>query len=155
MTNHEKLQRRLHKYLSIRPRTEHELVTYLTRLAKKPFFTWITNETIFETIETLKKRSVIDDIQFAKWWISDRAKLKPRSLSLIRYELMQKGISNEIVQEQSELSHDLDDITLPLLIERRLDKPQWTENRYKKLYSYLLRRGYSYSQIRNAIEERV
>lgn len=154
MTNHEKLQRRLHKYLSIRPRTEKEVSGYLSRLTRNPHFAWVTDEIIAETVEKLKARSIIDDPQFVRWWIADRSKLKPRSLSLMKYELKQKGISQEDVEKNVDVPEDLDAATLSVLIEKRITKPEWTENRHKKLYAYLLRRGYRYAQIRNAIEDR-
>ncbi len=152
MTSKERFQRRLHKYLILRPRTEGEIRTYLSRLARKAF-PWITDKIVEDEIFKLKNRLVIDDAQFVRWWVADRLNFKPRSERLLRYELQQKGVDSEIIDQNFTPDENLDQQTLLDIVSKRAIKPMWYENKYKKLYAYLQRRGYRYADIRNAIEE--
>lgn len=125
--------------LKFRPRSEKEIYE---RLKRKKF-----SETVIkETISFLRQRSFIDDDYFARAWIESRLK---RSLGLrrIRQELKLKGIAKELIDNHAEeLKKDYPerDIVLKLAVERfgRLKALQ-PQKAKRRIYSYLLRRGFS------------
>lgn len=53
------------------------------------------NQTIDHFIET----GQLDDLKFAKWWVDQRIKFRPRGNRALSFELMQKGISREIISQ--------------------------------------------------------
>jgi regulatory protein len=50
-------------------------------------------------ITRLSKQGYVDDREFARFWISNRQTFSPRGPRLLRSELRQKGVSQEIVEE--------------------------------------------------------
>ncbi|MFH1612897.1 MAG: regulatory protein RecX, partial [bacterium] len=57
----------------------------------------ISKEEIEKTINFFKKLNLIDDRLFAKQWIEQRIRFKPRGKKLIEKELLFKGISKELL----------------------------------------------------------
>ncbi|MBN3038875.1 MAG: regulatory protein RecX [Candidatus Omnitrophica bacterium] len=122
------------------------------RLKKKGFSDLVINK----TVEYLTALNYLDDREFARFWIQDRIRTRPQGMSLLRYQLRQKGISREIIKESlSEYAGDYDEYEaakkLVALRSRRyrgLD-PQKSKRR---LYDYLCRRGFSQDVISQAIE---
>jgi len=87
------------RFLSYRPRSEREVEM---RLRKKSY----APEQISTVVDRLRKRGYLDDMEFARFWVSNRQSFSPRGPRLLRSELRQKGVSQEVVdailQEQSE-----------------------------------------------------
>src|SRR3989344_6604171 len=79
------------KFLSYRPRSEKEI---RDKLKKKK----ASEETINKIILRLKENNFINDEEFVRWWIEQRTNFKPRSLRLIKMELKQKGVSNDLIE---------------------------------------------------------
>lgn len=125
--------------LKFRLRSEKELCQ---RLKKKRFH----EEIIRETVSFLKDKGFIDDNLFAKTWIESRLK-KPLGLRKIKQELNLKGIDKEIIDTQiSEIKKDYCEQDLVKKIAKvRLSKLKGIEPRKAKrrVYAYLLRRGFS------------
>lgn len=59
----------------------------------------IPEDVIDETVETFLRVRLLDDRAFAEAWIRDRLRLRPRAASLLRRELRQKGVQQEIIDE--------------------------------------------------------
>lgn len=140
-------------YLARRPRTEKEIRDKL--IEKKA-----TPEIVDAVIAKLKSQKFLNDFEFARWWIDQRAQFRPRSLRLLKLELRQKGISTEVIdvvlsdRTNEELKvNDLD--SARKLVAKKYPKmeglPQ--EEVYKKLGGFLGRRGYSWETIKAAIDE--
>jgi regulatory protein len=135
------------RFLSFRRRTEKEVQD---KLQKKGF----DDKTIKKTIEKLKEYDLINDLEFAIAWVKERLAYKPRGKKLLRQELWKKGIKKEIIDQViQELCQDEDKSALELL--------EKMKNRYKNLepqvakrrmYGYLLRRGFSYETAKNALK---
>jgi len=125
--------------LKFRLRSEKEICQ---RLKKKRF----DEEIIRDTVSFLKDKGFIDDNLFAKTWIESRIK-KPLGLRKIRQELNLKGIDKEIIDTQiSEIKKDYCEQDLVKKIAKvRLSKLKDIEPRSAKrrVYAYLLRRGFS------------
>lgn len=125
--------------LKFRLRSEKELCA---RLKKKKFDTGI----IQETISFLKDKGFIDDNYFAQAWIESRLK-RPLGLRRLRQELRLKGIDKEIIDDQIakiKKNYSEEDVVLKIIRER-IPKLKGLEPQKAKrrLYSYLLRRGFA------------
>jgi regulatory protein len=88
----QKILDKVYRFLSLRPRSEKEVADYL----KKKKISSLEVEKIFKI---LKEQKLIDDWEFAKWWIDQRETFKPKGKIALRVELKQKGISQEIIEK--------------------------------------------------------
>lgn len=129
--------------LSRRARSEWELRDYLRRKDYEP-------EIIDQIITRLKKLQYIDDYNFAKAWVDNRRLLKATSKRKLSQELKQKRV------EQSVIDGVLaEDDTDELAVIRELIVKKRTQSRYQddqKLIVYLLRQGFSYGDVKEAIK---
>ncbi len=134
-------------YLSYRPRSEREV---RDNLKKKDF----SPEVIDQTVDRLKKNSLVNDLEFAKLWAEDRAAFRPRGMYAIRMELRQKGVGREVIDQAfSELTIDEDEMALK--IARKQARKYTGETQFdfrRKMGAYLGRRGFSYDTIYSIIE---
>ncbi len=125
--------------LKFRLRSENEL---RQRLEKKKFNTQI----IERTLSFLKDKGFIDDKYFAKIWTESRVK-RPLGIRRLKQELIIKGIDKAIIDSQiNEIKKDYPEEEIVASIAKdRLNKlngydPQKARRR---VYAYLLRRGFS------------
>lgn len=132
--------------LSYRPRSRAEI---RRRLAKKQ----VTDATIESALERLESLGYVDDRQFARFWIENRLRFKPRGPQALRYELRQKGIAESIISDlldelvdEHAAAHD----AATGRIRRLRGTNRFTFRR--KLTAYLQRRGFSYSVSSSVID---
>lgn len=147
------------RYLSFRPRSEKELRDYLLgkNLPQKKHRKLPSMEIIDTVIKHLKDMKFLNDAEFAKSWVRSRTEYKPRSLSVIRMELKQKGITAEMIDEAlAERREGKDDKELAkelLLRKKRLYEGMEKQERYRKAGGFLARKGFSFEAIKAAIDE--
>ncbi len=132
-------------YLELRDRSEQEMRLHLSSKYKN------SGAIIERTIARLKRNGFLDDRSFARLWVSDRVAHKPESRSLIKRELLQKGISKEIADEAIE---GIDDAACAYLV--GLKKARLMENLdyptfARRLAAFLSRRGYNMETVRSTI----
>ena len=77
--------------LRVRPRSEAELAS---RLKDKGYVPGV----ITGVIEGLRKRGLVDDAKFARFWVDSRMHLKPVGDYILKRELKQKGVGESIVE---------------------------------------------------------
>ncbi|MFA6216249.1 MAG: regulatory protein RecX [Candidatus Omnitrophota bacterium] len=125
--------------LKFRQRSEQEI---RQRLKKKQF----PETVIQETVSFLKDKKFIDDGVFAREWIGSRIK-KPMGFRRLREELKRKGIDKEIIDSQlEEIKKGYDEKGIVAeVISNKLHsfKGQDAQKAKRRLYAYLLRRGFS------------
>jgi regulatory protein len=91
-----------------RPHSTREVLNYCDRVLYKNLDDWLNqsfvkissnvqDEIKQDIIQELKARDLLSDKKFAQWWVNSRKKYKPRSTYMIKGELMQKGISNKVI----------------------------------------------------------
>lgn len=135
------------RFLSYRSRSEKEIREKLrTKNAE--------SRIIEKIIEKLKKYKFIDDEDFAKKWVENRNKFKPRSLRLIKLELKQKGVSEEIIENlHLESGNDLE--SAKKLVEKRMGRLKSLSKQeiYQKLGRFLASKGFNWDIIKKAIDE--
>jgi regulatory protein len=96
------------KKISRRPHTIFEIKSYCGRILIKSLNKWLEDSVISlsrpqikqikqKVINRLKDNELLDDKQFANWWVKSRKKHKPRSKYMIKGELMQKGVDKSVL----------------------------------------------------------
>jgi regulatory protein len=128
------------RFLSYRPRSRVEIERYLRSKA-------IDEVVVDDVVTRLEQAKYLDDEAFAHFWLENRERFKPRGQRALRYELRQKGVSDEVI---SRVLNELDDETAAWrAVEVRLR--HWTnlsgDEFRQKVTSYLSRRGFDYSTI--------
>jgi regulatory protein len=151
MEHYEKYLNLSYFYLSIRNRSEKEIRQYLIK--KKA-----TEEIIEKIIVSLKEKKFLNDEAFARSWVLNRARLKPKGKVLLKIELHQKGISDEIIQKvlvevQEEIPSELEQAKSLIVkrIERLKGAPR--DEIYSKAGGFLARRGFSWDIAKKAIDD--
>ena len=131
--------------LNYRSRTEKEITEKLKSYGCE-------KSQISTIIERLKLNGLLDDKSFANNWAENRSSLRPRSHRLLSYELRQKGIQEDHIQEA--LINLEDDGVLAYRAgfnySRRLHDLEWADFQ-KKMMSHLGRKGFSYEVARNTV----
>jgi len=149
MDEFEKFYNKALKFLSYRPRSEKEIRDKLS--GKKA-----SEEIINKIISRLKKNNFLNDEEFAKWWIEQRTTFKPRSVRLIKIELKQKGIGQELIEERIDhLSSAIDDLgSAKKIIEKRLPryKNLSRDEKFQKIARFLSSKGFSYDTIKEIFQ---
>jgi regulatory protein len=137
--------------LKFRPRSEKEIAG---RLKKKKF----SPQVIRETVLFLKTKDFIDDQHFARAWVDSR-RLRNFGPRRIRQELKLKGVAGDIIDQQ--LAAGLDNYSekniVEKLIQNKLRRAKGLEPQKAKrrVYAYLLRRGFSADVILEVLQDRV
>jgi len=134
-------------YLEHRQRSEAEVRRYLQ---SKNIY---SAEVIATVIKRLRNAKLINDREFAQCWKNDRLTFKPRSRSLIKRELIQKGVDPLIIDEATSGVDDLDNAFIiakkRAVILARLEYPDF----YRRLAGYLGRRGYSGEVVNTTVKK--
>jgi len=125
------------RYLSYRSRSVAEVTRYLR---DKNY----GDPVIDDTVTRLLEQNYLNDLEFARAWLRNRERFGPRGRQALRYELHQKGISDQIIDT---VLADLDEEELAwAAVENKL--PRWQnlpEQEFKKkLIDFLNRRGFDY-----------
>ncbi len=74
-------------YLSFRPRSEREITDYFRRKKVDP-------ELASAVVARLKRINLINDEDFARFWVENRQNFRARGVRALRSELRTKGLSN-------------------------------------------------------------
>lgn len=90
VTTFEYLTAKALRLLSYRPRSIREIKQ---RLTKTNADTNTTNRVITNLID----QNLLNDQEFARWWVEQRVKFRPRGNYALTQELVQKGIDREII----------------------------------------------------------
>ncbi|MEN6482228.1 MAG: regulatory protein RecX [Anaerolineaceae bacterium] len=125
-------------FINYRPRTESEVSKKLSGLG------YDDNE-IEIVINRLREIGVLSDDRFAQMWIENRTTFRPRSQKMLKMELRNKKVAEEIIQQA--LAEAENDEVLALdagnRYAKRLVHLDGNDFR-KKLSAFLARRGFSY-----------
>ena len=137
-------------YLKFRPRTKKEVHDYLLKKIKKRH--WSTGD-VDEAIKQLEERSLINDKEFVRWFVEQRARGKPKGRFVLKAELLRLGIAKELIDqhlEENPLKEE--DLAFAAL------KSKWQrfknltpKARFEKSAAFLLRRGFSFEIIKQTI----
>lgn len=117
------------------------------------------DEMVASIIGKLKEENLVNDKEFAKFWIESRLRGKPKGEIIIRSELLQKGVDKEVID--SEYKRALMEYPVDDAIERLYQK---ASQKYKniagmekrqKITRFIVSRGFTYEKVRRAIDEKL
>jgi len=139
------------KLLSVRKRSVFEITK---RLRQKK----IAENIIDEIVKELFEYKYLNDEEFAEAYINDRINFNPRGNFLIRKELREKGIAENIISEKiKELLPAKKELELAKKAAEKkleyLNKDLEKNKVYQKIGAYLQSKGYSSYIIREALED--
>ncbi|MDP3758206.1 MAG: RecX family transcriptional regulator [Candidatus Daviesbacteria bacterium] len=148
-----KLMEKMYRLWNIRQRSEREVRNYFRIKGKEE----ISQLVIDALVEALKKKGMVNDLEFAKVWTEARRKSKQKGIRAIKAELFQKGIDKEIIEEVVRLQ--VTGFSEEELAKQALEKKMkfWknlpTLGFRKKAFEFLMRKGFEYEVVRDAIEK--
>jgi regulatory protein len=130
------------RFLGARPRSEREI---RDRLARHEFDAQVVNR----VIERLRRMQLVDDAAFAAYWVEQRATHRPRGARLLKQELRQKGVDQDVLAQA--LPSEDDDEGAYRAAQRKANSLRALDERTFKqqLGAFLLRRGYGYEITRS------
>ncbi len=134
-------------FLGYRPRSKTEVRQNLARAG--------TDEALIErVIERLTQQGYLNDAEFARYWVDNRERFKPRGARALREELHRKGVDDEATagllaeMDQAESAYRAGEARAmrlaPLLEENRQDFR-------RRLGDFLARRGFDYGVVRQVV----
>lgn len=133
------LQRAMN-FLSYRARSEQEVRQNLKKHEH-------ADPVIEEILDRLRRGGLVDDQNFAEIWVENRSEFRPRGSQMLRVELRQKGIQDQVI---ADVLGQIDESALALKAARkkarRFQSLEWQDFR-KKMNGFLARRGFHYGVI--------
>lgn len=153
MNSEEKYKKYLencYRYLAIRNRSEKEIRGYLIKKKAEP-------EIVDQIVALLKEQKFLNDEEFARGWVRQRAQFRPKGKSALKFELKLKGMTPEIIEKV--LGEEQEDVPDQLtqaknLIAKRIEKMKGAPRQeiYNKVGAFLARRGFDWETIKKAID---
>jgi regulatory protein len=133
------------RFMALKLRCEHEVRFKLNAEGYDP-------DVIDRVISELKSMGYINDKIYTQKYIYDRSKLKPKSKRLLKLELKNIGITEEIIDEVLNDWQIEEDLVAASLVRKKFGKYDLNDEKViKKAYSFLLHRGFSYDLIKEVI----
>ena len=114
------------------------------------------DDIVEDIVASLEKAGELDDERFARLWVESRMHMNPAGDVVLKHELKRNGVSDGIIEavltEKSE-KYDEYEIALSMAKDRfeRLKKLD-RQKAMKRIYDFLLRRGFKYENIRRVVE---
>lgn len=131
------------RFLGARPRSRAEVRTRLLRPRRNEPPPPV--EVVNRVLDRLAELELLDDRQFAAFWVENRERFSPRSARALGAELRQKGVSRETVEEIAEPDRDEERALAAARPRLRSLASVDYEAFRARLGGFLLRRGFSYS----------
>lgn len=133
------------RFLGYRPRSEAEVTRRLTKHGH--------DEALVQSVlERLAREGYVDDAEFARFWVDNRTRFRPRSARALSHELRQKGLSSSVIEvaitDVDEERAAWDALAGKTSRWQALDEQQFL----RKVAEFLSRRGFSYEICRSTAE---
>jgi regulatory protein len=137
------------RFLAPRPRSRAEVRRRLLRPhPKRPV---PTPDAVERILDRLQEMELLDDRQFADFWVENRERFSPRSARALGQELRQRGVARETVEEVSEPERD-EERALAAGRQRLRGMAGLDYETFRaRLGGFLLRRGFGYSVVRTTL----
>lgn len=135
------------RYLSFRPRSVAEVRRYLARTEDDP-------EVITAVIGRLTENGYLDDGEFARFWVENRQRFRPKGVAALRQELRQHGVDPEtIAATLADMNPSEAAYQAGLSQATRLAKLAHTDpvSCRRKLSEFLLRRGFDHDTVQETV----
>lgn len=134
--------------LSYRQRSERELRNSMERKG-------YTEENIEIAIDYCKEHEYVDDLKFAESFVKDKTNLNKYGPERIKYDLMVKGVSRDIIDKVLVVDRDeqLDMARDAASKKMRSYRKDNKKDIYRKLSGFLQRKGFTYDVISGVVRE--
>lgn len=151
-TDYEKLSGKAINLVAKKRYTEGEIHKKLSGYLKK--LPEVGEEDVEKVIARLRELRYLDDELFVQDYISDRTRFKPRGIYLIKRELKQKGLSEELIERaMSECPVDEGDAAHRALEKKmRSWQKDSLEKQRQKAYQFLASKGFKLDTIYKTLE---
>lgn len=152
-----KLYTRSLEYALIRPRSQREMRDYLyrktrdTRTKTGDIRKGASSELTDRVFNRLFEKGYINDEKFAQFWIENRNVRKGSSLRKLQSELQAKGVERSIIESTIEGSERIDGDELQKIIAKKASRYEDKQ----KFMAYLMRQGFRYDDVKQALNEEV
>ena len=134
-------------YINKRRHTKKELID---KLIKKEYDVSVA----MEVADYLEEAQYIDDSDYARRFILDAMRIKKHGLVRIKRDLVQKGVDRQIIDSVIEnLELDTSSVLTDLIASKAFNMDLNDEKQLNRLYGFLLRRGFKYGDINEALYE--
>jgi len=132
-------------FLSYRPRSRAEVVRYLQGRD-------VSEQQAESIIARLERVGLLDDQEFARFWVENRERHRPKGLRALRYELRGKGLDGDVI-ERALASVDVSDSAYRAASKKARQLSQLDASTFRrKMVAYLARRGFDYEVARETVE---
>jgi regulatory protein len=116
------------------------------------------DEAIAAAIDKLRAQRYVDDEAFARYWLEQRERFRPRGDRGIRMELAQKGVSRDVIDVVlGERAPDAEIEQAKKALTRMMSR--WAAltplERKRKIHTFLAARGFGYGTIEEVIRASV
>ena len=130
--------------LAYRPRSRAEMKRYLSRKG-------VNAEIREEVLERLTQGGLLDDLAFARYWVENRERFRPRGLAMLRSELRSKGVEDEVISQVLAEVNEVE--SARQMLSRQAAKYAHLEDKAfrEKMTNFLRRRGFPYPVIREVV----
>lgn len=129
-------------------KTKKDVYDYLIR---KGF----TDEETSEVCDYIEEVGLVDDDLYVKFFVEDSFRIKNKGARKIVYELKQRGIDDDKIEEAIEEASDMEYKALKEAYERKLEATKSETDPYKrknKIIRFLISRGFDYSDIKDIVD---
>lgn len=137
------------QFLSYRMRTKREIYNYLIKKE-------IDEEAIPEIIDRLVREKLVDDREFALMFTRTRIQTSLKGPTVVKQEIMEKGVTSEIADEAIELfTYDIQKEKAEKLLDKK-SKQQQKHSHFKekqKLQQHLMEKGFRGDVVKELLEE--
>ncbi len=131
-------------FLAYRPRSSAEVRRYLKEKGVPP-------QVSEEVLQRLSAAGLVDDLAFARYWVENRESFKPRGRRLLRQELRQKGVDDELIGEALG-NVDEGKSAYQAALKQAAKYARLEDGLFRqKMHDFLRRRGFAYDVIRETI----
>lgn len=137
------------RFLAVRPRSRREVRMRLLRPRRNR--TSAPPEVVDRVLARLEQQGLLDDKEFAAYWVEQRERFSPRAAYALGQELRQRGVARETAAEVADPDRDLERALAAARSRARTLRLDDYRAFREKLGSFLLRRGFSYGIAREVV----
>lgn len=155
-----KLYARALEYTLMRPHSAREVRDYLwkkirttkvkTRQGELKDRPGVSQAIVDRVYDRLVARGYVDDEKFAKYWVENRNMQKGISARKLHAELIAKGVERSVIEAVMQDSPRDEKRDLQIVLQKKKGKYAGDE---RKLIAYLMRQGFAYDDIREALTD--
>lgn len=150
-TVYDKTMERAFRLLSYKPRSVAEM---RERLLEKE---WAEEPVVDQVINRLKELGYLDDKEFARQLAASRLTIKPLGRTRLRFDLKRRKLQSETIEQALDKAFEEkseEDLIEKAIVKRiRLKGVPRNREESKKLFDFLMRRGFSYELVRRKIHD--